>query len=203
MKKQLLALLSIVFVGVQAFATQHVITNSGNNFVPNNINVAVGDTVIFGITSMHNARQVSLSTYTANDTILLPGGFDIPYGGGMWVASTIGTVYYVCVPHVASHQMKGIINVGGVGIETNQSITMTIMQSIADQYLKLVVTGGQESMMNVEMLNLSGQVVKTIQMHLTGEETSAIIQVGDMPKGVYMIRWSYGNINKAKKIILQ
>lgn len=203
MKKQLLTLILGVFAGVQAFATQHVITNSGNNFVPNNINVAVGDTVIFGITSMHNARQVSLATYTANDTIALPGGFEIPYGGGMWVASSIGTVYYVCVPHAQSHQMKGIINVGGVGVEDNKNVTMTIMQSVADQYLKLVVTGGAEGLMSVEMMNLSGQVVKTLQIHLEGEETSTIIQVGDMPKGVYMIRWSYGNINRAKKIILQ
>lgn len=202
MKKQLLTLLSIIFVGAQAFATQHVITNSGNNFVPNNITIALGDTVIFGISGLHNARQVSLATYTANDTVALPGGFETPYGGGMVIPTSLGTMYYVCVPH-ASMGMKGIINVSGVGIENNKSITMTIMQSVADQYLKLLVTGGFEGQMNIEMLNLSGQVVKTIKLQLQGEETSHIIQVSDMPKGVYMIRWSYGNINRAKKIILQ
>lgn len=202
MKKQLLTSLFIVFAGLQAFATQHVITNSGNNFVPNNITIALGDTVVFGISGLHNARQVSLATYTANDTVALPGGFETPYGGGMVIPSTLGTMYYVCVPH-ASMGMKGIINVSGVGVEDHKNVTMTIMQSVADQHLKLVVNGGTEGQMHIEMLNLSGQVVKTANLQLDGGENAVTLQVGDMPKGVYMIRWSYGTINKAKKIILQ
>lgn len=202
MKKQLLTIISIAFT-LHAFATQVIISNSGNNYTPANVTISLGDTVLFATTLSHNAREVSQTTYAANDTTALPGGFETPYGGGMVIPTSAGVYYFVCVPHVQMHQMKGTITVNTVGIENNKSITLQIMQSVAEQYLKLMVTGGSTGQMDIEMLNLSGQIVKTIHLTLTGEETSAIVQVGDMPKGVYMIRWSYGNVNKAKKIILQ
>ena len=202
MKKQLLLIIASFAFTFHAYATQVIVTNSGNNFVPANITINLGDTVVFATTMAHNARQVSLATYTANDTVALPGGFETPYGGGMVIPSSAGIMYYVCVPHAAMG-MKGTITVNTLGIESNHSISMQIMQSVSEQYLKLFVTGGAAGQMHVEMLNLSGQVVKTINVELNGDESTTIVQVGDMPKGVYMIRWSYGNVNKAKKIILQ
>lgn len=202
MKKQLLFVLSALFVGINSYAGHVIITNSGNNFNPNSVQINLGDTVIFGIGITHNAREVSQATWMANDTVS-NGGFQVGYGGGIFVPTSLGDYYYVCVPHVQMHSMKGMIKVSQLGIEDNKSVTMQIMQSVAEQYLKLVVTGTAVGNMDVEMLNLSGQIVRSLDVQLDGSETSATIQVGDLPKGVYMVRWSYGAINKAKKIILQ
>src|ERR1051325_9336253 len=56
---------------------------------------------------MHTAREVSESTWLADDTIS-NGGFDLPSGGGRAILTQLGTHYYVCVPH-ASISMKGRI----------------------------------------------------------------------------------------------
>lgn len=203
MKKQLLIVFSALFIGSNAFATQHILTNSANVYNPINMQINLGDTIIVGTGITHTTRQVSQSTWNANDTATLAGGFGDKLTGSMIIPTSLGDIYYVCVEHVMMNGMKGTIKVSQLGVEDNKSITMQIMQSVAEQYLKLIVTGGATGQMEVEMLNLSGQVVRTLDLHLTGDETSTTIQVGDLPKGVYMVRWSYGTVNKAKKIILQ
>jgi len=202
MKKQLLLVLSTLFLGFQAHAANVIITNSGNNFTPTLVTINLGDTVFFNISASHNAREVSQATYIANDTIS-NGGFEVPYDGGFCVPTTLGDHYYVCVPHVQMHAMKGIIRVSQLSTETFKPVNLQILQSVYEQQIELKVTGGTACEMHVEMLNLGGQTVRKLNLELNGEETSNIIQVGDLPKGVYMIRWSYGNVNKAKKIILQ
>lgn len=205
MRKQLLIAFCFLTISLNAFATQYFIFNLAGQDVYSQLylQVNLGDTVTFATSFDHTTQQVSLTTWNANDTTLLPGGLDGPAGGFTFIATSLGDIYYVCVEHVQADLMKGMIKVSQLGIESNKPVTMQIMQSVSEQYIKLLVTGNSTGQMNVEMLNLSGQVVKTINMGLSGDESSAIIQVGDMPKGVYMIRWSYANINKAKKIILQ
>ena len=203
MKRHLLIALTAFSFSFSSYAAHVIITNSGNSFAPANVQINLGDTVIFGITSSHNAREVSQSTWAANDTIALPGGFEVPYGGGIYVPTTLGDHYFVCVPHAQMHGMKGIIKVSQVGLEAIKPLNFQILQSTSEQKVELRVSGGVACEMHVEMMNLSGQIVRKVTMGLHGEETSAIIEVGDLPKGVYMIRWSCGNLNKAKKIILQ
>jgi len=203
MKKQLLIALSALFVGANAFATQIPLTNSGNAYIPLVLQINLGDTIIVGTGITHTTRQVSQATWNANDTASLGGGFGDKTPGDFIIPTSLGDIYYVCVEHVAMNSMKGMIKVSQLGIEDNKSFTMQIMQSVAEQYLKLVVTGNASGNMQVEMLNLSGQVVRKLDLQLSGDESSTTVQVGDLPKGVYMVRWSYGKVNKARKIILQ
>jgi len=96
-----------------ASATTHTITNSGFTFSPSNVTIELGDTVRFTLTLDHNAVEVSQSTWNANGSTLLAGGFIRPYGGGIVVLTTTGTHYYVCSPH-ADGGMKGRITVNPV-----------------------------------------------------------------------------------------
>jgi hypothetical protein len=61
---------------------------------------------------------VSQATWNANGTTPLPGGFSVPFGGGMVLPSQlgIGTHYYVCQAHV-SFGMKGKIIVTGSSVQ--------------------------------------------------------------------------------------
>jgi plastocyanin len=170
MKKRLLLALSVAFISINTFAIQHVITNSGNVYIPLVLQINLGDTIFIGTGNTHTTRQVSFNTWSSNDTASLAGGFGDKNTGEMIIPTMLGDIYYVCVQHVVMHSMKGMIKVSQLGIEDNKSITMQIMQSVAEQYLKLVVTGDASGSMHVEMLNLSGQVVKTVVMDLTGDE---------------------------------
>ncbi len=85
----------------------HTIINSGFTFLPDSILVGLGDTVRFVLELMHTAREVSESTWLADDTAS-NGGFNLPFGGGNAVLTQLGTHYFVCVPH-AFLGMKGKI----------------------------------------------------------------------------------------------
>lgn len=85
----------------------HTVINSGFTFLPDSILAGVGDTIHFVLELMHTAREVSASTWLADDTTS-NGGFDLPFGGGDVVMTQLGTHYFVCVPH-AFLGMKGRI----------------------------------------------------------------------------------------------
>jgi plastocyanin len=117
---KLFSIMSALFVLVFATAaegTTHSITSSGLTFSPSTLTISVGDTVVFTITSSHNAVEVSQSTWNAGGNTPLSGGFSVPFGGGTVVFSSAGTHYYVCSPH-ASSGMKGVITVVQTTVST-------------------------------------------------------------------------------------
>src|SRR3954471_19866491 len=122
--KKILPILLFSLIGLTGFCTTHVIENAGTTFSPDNITITVGDSVKFNLESIHNAVEVSLSTWNAGGTTALSGGFSVAKGGGTVLPAqlTVGTHYYVCQPH-ASMGMKGTIVVNAAnGITENQSI---------------------------------------------------------------------------------
>lgn len=87
-----------------------LIINSGFNFSPSSITITEGDTVNWQLGGSHNVQEVSMATWTANQSTPLPGGFSLGLGGGKLAFETAGTFYYVCTPH-AGQAMKGTITV--------------------------------------------------------------------------------------------
>jgi len=114
MKKLFFSLL-VFFAGTTVFCTTWTITNSGFTFSPATLTIINGDDVNFNLDGIHNAIEVSQSTWNANGNTPLAGGFQTSFGGGSVPASQleVGTHYYVCSPH-ASSGMKGIIIVQSI-----------------------------------------------------------------------------------------
>ena len=103
---------SIILFSVLALCTNAattIVTNSGNNFTPEDIVITVGDTVQFNITNAHDVVEVSQSTYNLLGTTS-NGGFILPWGGGTLTGLSAGTYYFVCTPH-AGLGMVGTITV--------------------------------------------------------------------------------------------
>jgi plastocyanin len=96
-----------IFISVTSFSATHTITNSGFSFSPSTLTINLGDTITFVLAGIHDAREVSQSTWDANGTTS-NGGFETPFGGGTVILQTTGTHYYVCINHV-TFGMKGII----------------------------------------------------------------------------------------------
>ncbi len=111
MKTKLPILTLLVALGVgSATATKHTVTFSGFAFSPPTLTITEGDTVVFTLSGIHNAQEVSQATWNVNGITPLSGGFSVPFGGGEAVPSGTGTHYYICQNHAAS-SMKGTITV--------------------------------------------------------------------------------------------
>src|SRR5687767_4343646 len=117
MKKHLLILSASALIGINAFSATYILTNSGNNYVPATLQINLGDTIIIGTGLTHTTRQVSLSTWNANDTATLVGGFGDLSSGEMLIPTSLGDIYYVCIEHVEMNAMKGMIKVSQIGLE--------------------------------------------------------------------------------------
>jgi plastocyanin len=85
------------------------ISNSSYTFNPSVLTITQGDSVNFNLANGHNVVEVSLATWNANGSDMLPG-FSLPYGGGTLHSSqlSVGTHYYVSSLY-STLGMKGII----------------------------------------------------------------------------------------------
>ncbi len=90
-------------------------------FNPSTVEAKLGDTITFITFNSHDAVEVSKSTWDNNDTMGLAGGFRIPLAGGSVVMTKLGTLYFVCTPHVKSNGMKGTITVTAPAVKTYNS----------------------------------------------------------------------------------
>ncbi len=195
MKKLLLFSALALFSGV-AFSATVTITNSGFAFSPDNISINLGDTVNFQLGGIHNAVEVSESTWSANGNTPLPG-FSLPLGGGQVVGLTAGTHFYVCTPH-ASGGMKGKITVNDFsGTDspekdagyfsiypnpTNGKFTLQIKNSMLFEG-NATIDGNDNSL---EIYNLLGDKILSYQNFIPQPSTE--IDLNSYAPGVYFVR---------------
>ena len=80
-------------------------------FTPEDLTIAVGDTVRFVMTLTHNAIEVSKETYDVRGREALEGGFQVDFEETKEITfSEAGIHYYVCQPHTTMN-MIGTITV--------------------------------------------------------------------------------------------
>ena len=126
MKKCAIVVTLVMLFTSLGLCTTHTIVTSGFSFSPSTLTVDIGDTILFSLAAIHNAVEVSHTTWNANDTTS-NDGFRVPFGGGTAVLTTPGIHYFVCQAHV-SIGMKGTITVNAS--PPPNSITI---RSIVDQ----------------------------------------------------------------------
>ena len=203
MKLILLSIFSF-FTILNGFCTTHTITNSGFSFTPSTITIMSGDDVNFDIENIHEVREVSQATWNANGNTALPGGFSTGFGGGMIPASmlTVGTHWYVCVPH-ASGGMKGMIIVQATtATEEIQSPTaITVFPNPSNGKFQVILTTEDVKNYDVEIFNILGVSV----FSKSKEDMQAINEVNltDKEGGVYLLRIRDGLNVYTRKIVIQ
>jgi plastocyanin len=185
MKKIVISLL-LVSLGTAVFCSTWTITNSGFTFNPASITINVGDDVSFVLESMHNAVEVSQTTWNSNGNTPLSGGFSVTFGGGLVLPAqlTVGTHWYVCSPH-ASLGMKGIIIVNtATGINENQSrINISVYPNPACDFIT-VKTNFDLSGSPYFITDQAGRQV------LSGKLNSEVtfIKISQFKKGIYLLQ---------------
>jgi plastocyanin len=181
MKKTLLFYV-LIFLSFPAFCTIHTITNIGNEYSPASITIAPGDTVVFLLSSEHDAREVSQETWNANSGVALPGGFQVPMGGGMLLPAqlTEGIHYFVCTPH-AFLGMKGTITVqSATNTEEVMPPAISVYPNPASEYLLVKNHGSSTRFVITDVTGrqrLAG---------LLGGETPAV-DVSSLASGMYFL----------------
>jgi plastocyanin len=184
MKKQLL-LSAFVLSAFFCKGTIHVVVNSGFTFSPMSIQVLAGDTVNFLIDPSHNVQEVSQSTWISNMSTALPGGFSLPFGGGMLNTAglSVATHYYVCQPH-ASSGMKGVIQViGTVGIDEQDGyLSIATAPNPFEDRMEVHAPGIDE----IAVYNMLGRQVQTIYLDASG---SFVFDGGRLSRGMYFFRF--------------
>jgi plastocyanin len=184
--KTLLLSFSLLLISLVGFSKTWTIANSGFKFTPTTTTITFGDTVNFVLESAHNAKEVSLATWTANDNTPLPGGFAIGFGGGMVLPSelAVGTHYFVCDPH-ASMGMKGTIIVKAAsGIDENElQPPVSIFPNPATDFIT-VKTSTTKSAIPYSIVDGSGKQILTGKL-VTAETT---IIINQLAAGLYFFQ---------------
>jgi plastocyanin len=180
---------------VTAFCTTVTITNSGEAFTPSTVTIIFGDTVNFVLESIHDAREVSEATWSANGTTALPG-FQTAFGGGTVLPSqlAVGTHYYVCTVHVAAG-MKGIITVqnpsGISDIKLHRNISVFPNPS---NNLITIKSGFNPHGSTYQLLDRTGRLILTESLK-NGLTTIAIDQLAN---GIYFLKMEEQTFNVIK-----
>jgi plastocyanin len=206
MKRYLLISALFLFTSL-AFSGTVVITNSGFEFSPDDVEINLGDTVVFQLGNTHNAVEVSLATWNANGNTPLPG-FSVAFGGGTVTGLSAGTHYYVCAPH-ASGGMKGKITVNSPsGIQPalalekayklypNPTSGLLVLENTFPGSGKMELT---ESSAYLEFINMQGRSVYSTDK----VDVSAIRQVdiSRIPAGQYIVRISDGKQTLTGRVV--
>ncbi len=124
MKAKQLLLVLLLSISMTGFCATIEInaSDADMSFSPDNVIINSGDVVRFILGSIHNAVEVSESTWNSNGTAPLLGGFLVSDGQTQDVMNlSVGTHWYVCTNH-ASMGMKGMITVTALGINDFQLV---------------------------------------------------------------------------------
>jgi plastocyanin len=197
MKKTLLSFLLFSFIQVTGFSTVHKIQNVGTSFSPETITITAGDTVEFDIETSHNAVEVSKSTWDANGSTALSGGFSVAKGGGSVLPAKLaeGTHYYVCQPH-ASMGMKGTIIVKGANsiAENAAAHPITLFPSPATDLI--TIKGSNTSHSAYSIISIDGKEVLSGKLNAS----QTVISIQGLAPGVYFFM-AEGTEKKAFTVI--
>ena len=128
MKKLLLTLVCLPFLGF----SQYLITtdDSTMQFVPDTITCNIGDTVIFQLSSMHNAVEVSESAWIASlATNPIAWGINISYGD---TATFVAECVRAGIQGIGKGQKEAAAS---IGLTPNQILKLVVMP----QALRIII----------------------------------------------------------------
>ncbi|HET6228140.1 MAG TPA: plastocyanin/azurin family copper-binding protein [Bacteroidia bacterium] len=195
--KKILPILTFSIISLTGFSTVHTVKNDGTTFDPDVLTITAGDTVKFSLEIAHNAVEVSQSTWDANGTTALGGGFATPKGGGTVLPAnlTVGTHYYVCQPHASMGMKAKIIVNAANGIAVNQAVLpISLFPIPATDFIS--VKGGISKNVAYSIFAMDGKEVLSGKLNPT--QTEIFIQA--LAPGMYFFM-AEGTEKKAFTVI--
>jgi plastocyanin len=211
MKSKLPYLIALIFLINIAKAAVVTVTNSGFTFSPSNITINLGDTVIFALGLNHNAVEVSQSTYNANGSTALSGGFSIAFGGGTLLTGnlSVGTHYYVCTPH-AGMGMKGTItvvnNTNGINNVSNINLHFKFYPNPASEKIGINYSTNVNGKVSLKLFDLTGKMVAILfedESSAGSHYQSVQIDRNRFGSGFYFLEFNCEGRKVTRQVILE
>lgn len=193
-----------------------VITNAGPFtapvFSPSHVTAAIGDTIDFQVNpGFHDVVEVSRATWLANDSVPLEGGFKLPFGGGKYIVSKSGSIFFTCQPH-ARVGMKGTINLSADPAPTSFVAKLSGIQEefpvlgMASGLFKATLVGDTLKVSG-SFKNLTGDFNGGIHLHEGLPGTSGPVRltlraIADSTKKSGVVVDTFFVLNAAQKVLL-
>ena len=207
--KALLFLLFFFLIPIFSIAqTVHVVEVRNFEFVPINVDIAVGDTVEW--------QWVEGTHTTTSDSTTGKNVWDEPIDIGhqvfRFVITAPGVHHYHCTPHQSI--MVGTItatSVNSVDDETNLVENFQLSQNYPNPFnptTNLEYTIGSRQFVTLKVYNLLGKEVATLVNEEKSAGTYEVIfnshsgNVRNLPSGIYFYELKAGNLTQTKKMML-
>jgi plastocyanin len=214
MKKIYLALLTTLFIfnvkTANALTASPTTTWNVNIFgfaySPPVQTVTLGDVIVIQATATHPLAQVSAATWSANGTATLSTGWGTKTANHTLIATTTGTIYYVCTAHVASNQMKGtIVVVSPTGLTNNSFLNQTVVlfPSPTKSDINFTIAASFTDI-NIKLFGIDGKQIAAIASKNVeiGELVTHSISLPLLANGVYLVEISSGSEKMYKKVVI-
>jgi len=199
-KNYLLIVLLMSFLSLNsAFATQHTVTTSGFTFTPDSLDAHVGDTIVYVLSGIHSAVEVSQATWLANGNT--PSGtFGVPFGGGMSVVDQVKTYYYVCGNHYFMG-MKGrifVTNPSGINTVSSTSFSFDVFPNptAAGANVKTNLPAGKENQLKI--FDIMGSCVFQ-QDNIFQDQ---YLDLSGIQSGIYFVSVMSGDLKLERKLVV-
>lgn len=210
MKKYLIILIFSCFYFSTGYATSISITISGFSYTPASITANVGDVVTIEASSFHPLIQVSQSTWDANSSTQLQGGFNASSNFDLTITAGMAgtTIFYVCGNHVASG-MKGQITVNvASGISENRvrEFNFTVfpnpVSSSSNSWLN--ISTKKAGKINLSLYDLQGRLINHLMNNFfQAGEITLPFNAANLQKGIYLLQLRTASGIMRKQIIIQ
>ncbi len=205
MKKIILSLVFCVF-WANSFSATFNITSVGFTFSPATLTITQNDNVTFTLTALHNAIEVSQTTWDANGISPIIG-FSVPFGGGSLSGSqlAVGTHYYICENH-AFFGMKGtiIVEPSSAVPETKIEDNVLIYPNPVKDNITIQLNPSTLKVVEIKLFNIEGKLVNIL---LPKTEVSRLF-IRSFPlnnlagQGIYFIQITENEKTAYQKIII-
>ncbi|MBS1617816.1 MAG: T9SS type A sorting domain-containing protein [Bacteroidetes bacterium] len=184
--KSFYTLIVLTFLGLTA-AYGQTITTSGISYSPDSLAVHVGDQVTFNCDfSMHPLHEVDATTWAANGSTQLAGGFSATSGSTLTVSMTqVGTRYYVCSVHVSAGMKGRIFVTAPNGIEAITAVAATAYPNPASGQLHVIT--GRETDLHYSLIDMMGRTVLAADDHVSAQGYTTL-DVSAVADGHYVLK---------------
>ena len=179
--------------------TTHTININGLSFTPNEVTIAMGDTVFFNGSSNHPVLEVAENTWNNNGSTALPGGFAFPSGTGKISFDSESTHYYICENHIGNGMKGKIIVSTTTGINFLNSNNISIYPNPLTGTIIYINVSNNTSEINLSLYDLTGRVKISKKVPPTNDQIQ--LDASYLSPGVYIIQLQSAGYTYTSKFI--
>lgn len=189
-------------------AASFTITTVGTSYSPATLTVNVGDVVTIQASGVHPLAQVDQTTWNANGTATLTGGWGVTTSNQTFTVTSTNTIYFVCTAHVTMG-MKGQIVVNstaGLNQLYLNEVQFSVYPNPTNEFVNVNYMLNEDVQVKIELTSITGDVVAVLadEKRTNGYNEQNLQIPGTIKPGLYFIGVkTKGNIVSQKSLIIK